>query len=147
MKKKILSIGIIAILMVMLIILTGCGNSSKEVYDKKSEYAKYIEAVRNSELGLMYEGHTVGEMIDNLLTDSKWDKFTKYISNGLNHQLISVIGNNKDTGEKVEIVYDVMKDTLEVNFEKMYVNDEESGGYLQMLYDSSKELSKNAENK
>ena len=52
MKKKILAIGIIAMLIAMLIVLTGCGNSKKEKVDDQSA----LNTIRNA-INKVYENN------------------------------------------------------------------------------------------
>ena len=63
MKKSISIIGVIVLLFFALFILTGCGNNGS--YDKNGKYAKYIEAIRDGQLGRGYGDRTLGELLDN----------------------------------------------------------------------------------
>lgn len=120
MKKKILIIGYIIILTIILVILTGCGES-KLPYNQNDEYAKYIEAIRNGKMTYLNEDRTIGELLDNALENSRWTHNTNYVPNG-NEVPISITGTSKSTGEDIEIIYTVREDTLKYSFQSITIN-------------------------
>lgn len=137
MKKKILGLGIIAVLIVMLFSLTGCGKEEKI----NNEYQEYIDAIRNAKASAYYGEHTLGELFDNALDSSSWDRYTKEVAGGTKKILISVKGTNKFENDKeVEVVYQVDKETLEYKYYKMFVNNETDGGLATLLKKSADDL-------
>ncbi len=151
MEKKILSLGIIVILVIMLVLLTGCGdtenNKSNENIKINKEYQEYIDAIRNDEAGDFFSNYTLGELFDNALTDSVWDQYIRELPGGTNKILISVKGNNKfNENEVTEVIYEVNKETLEYKYYSMYVDNEKGGNLTTLMKDSSNDLDEQKNN-
>ena len=134
MKKKILSVSIIiALLMSMLVMLTGCGSDTAQ-YDENGEYAQYIEKIRNTKSVTKYGMHTYGELFDAILKKSKLDHYSNYLGNG-SEVAISVTGENKNTGDEIEFVFVTRTNSDTVKFESGTKNGESVD-----VYDLSEEL-------
>ena len=151
MKKKILSLGIITILIIMLVLLTGCGdtenNKSNENIKINKEYQEYIDAIRNAEASDYFSEYTLGELFDNALTDSVWDQYIRELPGGTNKILISVKGNNKfNENEVTEVIYEVNKETLEYKYYSMYVDNEKVSSLTTLMKDSSNDLDEQKNN-
>ena len=151
MKKKILSLGIIVILVIMLVLLTGCGdtenNKSNENIKINKEYQEYIDAIRNAKAGDFFSNYTLGELFDNALTDSVWNQYIRELPGGTNKILISVKGNNKfNENEVTEVIYEVNKETLEYKYYSMYVDNEKVSGLTTLMKDSSNDLDEQKNN-
>lgn len=111
MKRKVLKIGILVILLIMLILLTGCG-------DKKTTESDYISQIKNMYFtcdGSWYdsyksitENYTVGELMESQLKDAKWSEET------INYQsCVSVEGTDIDNGKTYKVIFN--KNTLNKN--------------------------------
>lgn len=151
MKKKILSLGIITILVIMLVLLTGCGdkenNKSNENIKINKEYQEYIDAIRNAEASDYFSKYTLGELFDNALTDSVWDQYIRELPGGTNKILISVKGNDKfNENEVTEVIYEVNKETLEYKYYSMYVDNEKGGNLMSLMKKSSDDLDEQKNN-
>ena len=127
MKRKILTIGCVILLAVMLITLTGCGNSENE------NYSEDIQNIRNQTVGLL-NGKTFGAILDVALENAKWSEDDSY---SLTSGAVKVEGKDKESGEDVEIIW--LKEAQEAgsNFEKMTKGGEEIGysAFLSYLQD------------
>lgn len=140
MKKKILVVGIILILGVMLVILTGCGKNEDKA-KINNEYEKYIETIRNAQASDYMGKYTLGELYDNALKDSSWDRYTKELAGGTKKILISVKGTNKfEENEVTEVVYEINTETLEYKFYNMLVNNEKGGNLMSLMKKSADDL-------
>lgn len=143
MNNKILSLSVIAILIVMLFTLTGCGQNEEKSKINK-EYEKYIETVRNAQASAYMENYTLGELYDNALIDSTWDVYNKELPSGKKKILISVKGNDKFSDNVLtEVVYEVNTETLEYKYHQMYVNNEKSYNITTLLKKSADDLKGN----
>lgn len=121
MKKKILSLGVIAVLVVMLISLTGCGNNEGE--KKQQEYTEAMIELRNYTVGVL-DGKTVGEILDIALEDAIWEENTNYsIMSGA----VIVKGKDKNSGDEVELIWLTKVESGRVGFEEMTKGDEKIG--------------------
>ena len=134
MKKKILSVSLIIVLLIsMLVMLAGCGSDTAQ-YDENGEYAQYIEKIRNTKSLPKYGMHTYGELFDAILKKSKWAHYSNYLGNG-SEVAISVTGENKNTGDKIEFVFVTRTNSDTVKFESGTKNGESVD-----VYDLSEEL-------
>lgn len=122
MKRKILTIGCVILLAVMLITLTGCGNSENE------NYSEDIQNIRNQTVGLL-NGKTFGAILDVALENSKWSENDNY---SLTSGAVIVKGKDKNSGEDIEITWLKKAEEASSNFEKMTKGGEEIG-YSQFL--------------
>ena len=151
MKKNVLILGIISILVIMLVLLTGCGdtenNKSNENIKINKEYQEYIDAIRNAKASDYFSEYTLGELFDNALTDSVWDQYIRELPGGTNKILISVKGNNKfNENEVTEVIYEVNKETLEYKYYSMYVDNEKVSSLTTLMKDSSNDLDEQKNN-
>lgn len=131
MKKKILSLGVIAVLIAMLFTLTGCGDKKNE--KKQQEYTEAMMEVRNRTAGIL-KGKTIGEILDVALEDATWKEDTDYsILSGA----IIVKGKDKKSGDEVELIWLTTVDSTETGFEKMTKGNERIGysAFLSYLCD------------
>ena len=131
MKKKTLSLGVIAILIIMLFALTGCGDNNSK--NGKKEYTEAMMELRNYTVGVL-NGKTVGEILDVALEDATWEENTNYsISSGA----VIVEGKDKNSGDEVEIVWLTSVESGRVGFEKMTKGSEKIGysAFLTYLQD------------
>lgn len=103
MKKKILIIGIVAILISILFILTGCGENSKESSKEAEveEYSELIVAVRENTTS---KGHKIGDIIDYAIEDGKWEE--EYYGSSI-ERYVKVTGTDKETGDEIVIAWNV----------------------------------------
>ena len=67
MKQKILTMGCTILLTIMLITLTGCGNSNNK------NYSEDIQNVRNQTVGILND-KTFGAILDVALENEKWSE-------------------------------------------------------------------------
>ena len=93
MKKKILGLGVITILIVMLILLTGCGNNNEgsnenktnQSVDKTEEviykFEKYIQNENAKELATIFESDSINNISE---------KFTKLFEDGFSYDITNV---------------------------------------------------------
>jgi len=133
--KKILKV---MLSLVLVLTIAGCGSKEEAKYDTKSEYAKYIEAIRNSKSSAYYYEYTLGELYDNALSDSKWDRYTKELAGGLKKELISVKGTSKfGKKEEIEVVYEINTESLEFQLHKTFQNGESSSANIVTLLKES----------
>lgn len=111
MKKKIVTLGLILILIVMMFVLTGCGNEGS----KESDYISEIKNMYFTCKGSWYDSYksitqnyTVGELMESQLNDAKWSEET------VNYQsCVAVEGTDKDNGKVYKILFN--KVTLNEN--------------------------------
>ena len=105
MKKKILSIGIVALLITMLFLLAGCG---------KINYTDNMLMVREHfQPWYLSSNKNAGEIYDIALKNTKWTD-----ENGI----VTVSGTDKKSGEKIVVTYEI--DGEHVEFISMTQNDE-----------------------
>lgn len=111
MKKKLLGLGILVTLLIMLFVLTGCG-------DEKTDESDYISEIKNMHFtcdGSWYdsyksitENYTVGELMESQLKDAKWSEET------VNYQSCVVVeGTDVDNGKTYKVIFN--KNTLNKN--------------------------------
>lgn len=90
MKKKVLGLGIIVMLVAMLFVLTGCGDSENIKKFKKCKFSYYLEDT----------DYTWDEATKKVMSNVKWEEYEK---NG--RQYIKISGTEKSTKKKIEIIY------------------------------------------
>lgn len=134
MKQKILTMGCTILLTIMLITLTGCGNSNNK------NYSEDIQNVRNQTVGILND-KTFGAILDVALENEKWSENDNYSLKG---GAVIVKGKDKNSGDDVEIVWLKKAKEASSNFEKMTKGGEEIGysqflSYLQEYEDSVKD--------
>lgn len=98
MKKKLLSILLIGILVIG---LTGCGNSSNK---GSNEYTDAMNKIRNTKFEMLGEKYNIGNYIDYAIPNAKWSEDDNYVGDRGNGA-VKVVGNDKNTGNEVEIVW------------------------------------------
>jgi hypothetical protein len=126
MKKKILGIGIVAILISMLVVLTGCGSETKNNKQKNNEpeYTDAIIEFRNSAVGALGD-ETFGSLLDKALENAKWTENEDY--SFVDGGAIIITGNDKNTGDNVELIWLTKPVSGENGFEKMTKGNEDIG--------------------
>lgn len=90
MKKNIFVLGIIVMLIAMLFILTGCGDTENIKEFKKSEFSYYLEDT----------DYTWDEATKKVMSNVKWEEYEEN-----EYTCIKISGTEKSTKKKIEIVY------------------------------------------
>lgn len=95
MKSKILSIGIILILGVMLITLTGCGGNNNS-----KSYSEMINVIRENTTSA---GLKMGDILDSAIEKQDWteEKKSVYITE------VKLTGKDKQTGDSIEFLWEI----------------------------------------
>lgn len=118
----------------MLFSMTGCGK-------KSTDYTSAIEEMRSYRIGYL-ENQTLGELLDIAIQDAKWVEDKDYsITSGA----IVVTGKDKDTKDKVELIWLTNPDSAENGFESMTKNNSKLSysEFLEYLKDYSSNGSSN----
>lgn len=136
MKKKILSLGVAVILIVMLVILTGCGK-------KTVEYTENMKKMREYSAGYI-DNKSIGEILDVAVVDADWQETAK--EGATKSGKIIVKGKDKKTNVDIEITWLTTKGMYEDNgFDSFTKNGEKLtyGDLLDYLKDYVPEIDSN----
>lgn len=136
MKKRILNIGVVVILIVMLIILTGCGK-------KTVEYTENMKKMREYSAGYI-DNKSIGEILDVAVVDADWQETAK--EGATKSGKIIVKGKDKKTNVDIEITWLTTKGMYEDNgFDSFTKNGEKLtyGDFLDYLKDYVPEIHSN----
>ena len=128
MKKRILSLGVVVILIVMLVILTGCGK-------KTVEYTENMKKMREYSAGYI-DNKSIGEILDVAVVDADWQETAK--EGATKSGKIIVKGKDKKTNVDIEIAWLTTKGIYEDNgFDSFTKNGEKLtyGDFLDYLKD------------
>lgn len=98
MKNNVIKLFLISILFLGL--TTGCGNSN----DNSNKYSDAMTEIRNSKYELLGEEYNIGNYLDYALTNAKWSEDDNYVGDR-GKGAIKVVGEDKNTGKTVEIVW------------------------------------------
>lgn len=136
MKKRILSLGVVVILIVMLVILTGCGK-------KTVEYTENMKKMREYSAGYI-DNKSIGEILDVAVVDADWQETAK--EGATKSGKIIVKGKDKKTNVDIEIAWLTTKGIYEDNgFDSFTKNGEKLtyGDFLDYLKDYVPEVDSN----
>lgn len=136
MKKRILSLGVVVILIVMLVILTGCGK-------KTVEYTENMKKMREYSAGYI-DNKSIGEILDVAVVDADWQETAK--EGATKSGKIIVKGKDKKTNVDIEITWLTTKGMYEDNgFDSFTKNGEKLtyGDLLDYLKDYVPEIDSN----
>lgn len=136
MKKRILSLGVVVILIVMLVILTGCGK-------KTVEYTENMKKMREYSAGYI-DNKSIGEILDVAVVEADWQETAK--EGATKSGKIIVKGKDKKTNVDIEIAWLTTKGIYEDNgFDSFTKNGEKLtyGDFLDYLKDYVPEVDSN----
>ena len=111
MKNKILGVVIIMILGVMLLILTGCGDSE---FIKELKQSNFVYLGKETE-------YTWDQATKAMMKNIQWSEYTEN-----NYDYVMIEGTEKSTGKHIEIIYQVqsggnlMRTAVNVDDKKHY---------------------------
>lgn len=118
MKKKFLAISILAILVIMLIILTGCGNTLKS-NENSGDLETKNKAVETNKTGAVKDIANIGEFIDYPV------KYTN-VSDKFNKDIVEMINSN-DTGwrilSKENDTITIISTGIPLSYKQYYIKD------------------------
>lgn len=136
MKNKILSLGVVVILIVMLVTLTGCGK-------KTVEYTENMKKMREYTAGYI-DNKSIGEILDIAIVDADWQETAK--EGATKSGKIIVKGKDKKTNDDIELVWLTTKGMYEDNgFDSFTKNGEKLtyGDFLDYLKNYVPEVDSN----
>ncbi len=139
MKKKILSLGVIAILIAMLVNLTGCGK-------KTVEYTENMKKMREYTAGYI-DNKSIGEILDIAIVDADWQETAK--EGATKSGKIIVKGKDKKTNDDIELVWLTTKGMYEDNGFDSFTKKGEKltyGDFLDYLKDYVSDVDSNSNN-